>query len=95
MPALWLTVETTQWKVAQSSHSGRRVETAAKRDLEASRLLERLLLLSAGLDRLRSRTEIVNTYAKAVQFRRDYQVIDQSLPGLRGFEIVRRDSPSA
>lgn len=68
------------------------METAAKRDLEASRLLERLLLLSAGLDRLRSRTEIVNTYAKAAQFRRDYQVIDRSLPGLRGFEIVRRDA---
>jgi hypothetical protein len=68
------------------------VETAAKRDLEASRLLERLLLLSAGLDRLRSRTEIANTYAKAAQFRRDYQVIDRSLPGLRGFEIARRDT---
>jgi lauroyl/myristoyl acyltransferase len=69
------------------------VETAGKRDLEASRLLERLLLLSAGLDRLRSRTEIANIYAKTTQFRRDYLIIDRSLAGSRGtFEISGRDA---
>jgi lauroyl/myristoyl acyltransferase len=69
------------------------VKTAGKQDLEASRLLERLLLLSAGLNRVRSRTEIANTYTKAAEFRRGYQVIDRSLPGSRGiFEISGLDT---
>jgi lauroyl/myristoyl acyltransferase len=55
------------------------VTSAAEGNLQASQLLQRLLLLSAGLSRLHSRPEITGVYSKAARFCRDYRTLDEHL----------------
>jgi lauroyl/myristoyl acyltransferase len=63
-----------------------------ERDVEASQLLQRLLLLSAGLDRFYSKARIVGSYAEVAQFRDDHRNLDRHLLALNGaVEISGRD----
>jgi lauroyl/myristoyl acyltransferase len=71
---------------------GQIVTTSPEQDVEDSQLLQRLLLLSAGLGRLRSRAEITSVYPKAAQFRSDYRTLDRHLLVPNGtVEIFGRD----
>src|SRR5277367_1773299 len=58
---------------------GHIVTSSAQQDVDAAQLLQKLLLLSAGLGLLRSRAEITGIYPKAAQFRSDYRALDRHL----------------
>jgi lauroyl/myristoyl acyltransferase len=55
------------------------VKKTTEQEIEASQILQKLLLISAGLARLRPQTEITSAYDSVTQFRNTYRTIDENL----------------